>query len=210
MKRIALIPALVLLLALAGCGGPAVNTKTPPAEATPAPMPVFALVVKDTVNPYMQVMYNGFRQGCAEIGAAPVLAGPDANGVPAQQDAISALLDQGVAAICVAANNRDELSDVLQRALQQGVTVVSLDSAVNPGDRMLHIEQAPADVVGRVLVQAGNSILKGQGQFVILTTTPNAPNQDQLAVLDGKGARRQARRLRRDGASDDRLRGGRL
>ena len=92
-----------------------------------------------------------------------MLAGPDANGSPTQEDAILALLDQGVAVICVAANNRDELSDALQQALAQGVTVVSLDSAVDPEDRLLHIEQAPADVVGRVLIQAGYSIVKGQG-----------------------------------------------
>ena len=77
----------------------------------------------------------------------------------------------------MAANNRDALSVSLQQAIKQGVTVVSLDSAVYPEDRMLHIEQAPADVVGRVLMQAGNAILKGQGQFAILTTTQNAPNQ---------------------------------
>ena len=140
-------------------------------------MPVFALVVKDTVNPYMQVMYNGFAKACAEIGAVPVLAGPGVDGVPKQEDAILTLLGQGVSAICVAANNRDALSSALQQAKSQGVTVISLDSAVYPEDRMLHIEQAPADVVGRVLMQAGNAILKGKGQFAILTTTQNAPNQ---------------------------------
>jgi len=175
MKRITLAITLCLLLLLAGCrpDGQDVSPETP----TPEPLPVFALVVKDTVNPYMQVMYNGFVKACEEIGATPVLAGPDANGEPTQEDAILALLAQGVSAVCVAANNRGELSGALQEALRQGVTVVSLDSAVNPEDRMLHIEQAPADVVGRVLIQAGNSILKGQGQFAILTTTPNAPNQ---------------------------------
>jgi rhamnose transport system substrate-binding protein len=175
MKRIALFLALCLLFALAGCG-PAAPAQTEP-TASPEPLPVFALVVKDTVNPYMQVMYKGFVKGCGEIGVSPVLAGPGVNGEPAQENVIWQLLDQGVAAVCVAANNRDALSGVLQDALRRGVTVVSLDSAVYPEDRMLHIEQAPADVVGRVLIQAGNAILKGQGQFAILTTTQNAPNQ---------------------------------
>ena len=175
MKRAALAAALCLLLLLGSCAKPA--QVTVPEPTAPKPMPVFALVVKDTVNPYMQVMYNGFSKACAEIGAAPVLAGPDANGEPSQQEAILTLLSQGVSAICVAANNREALSGALQQALAQGVAVVSLDSAVYPADRMLHIEQAPADVVGRVLIQAGNAILKGQGQFAILTTTENAPNQ---------------------------------
>ncbi len=176
MKRAALACALCLLFALAGCAPSAAPDAAAP-EASSAPRPVFALVVKDTVNPYMQVMYNGFAKACAEIGATPVLAGPGADGVPKQEDAILDLLESGVSAICVAANNRDALSVSLQLAKSQGVTVVSLDSAVYPEDRMLHIEQAPADVVGRVLMQAGNAILKGQGQFAILTTTQNAPNQ---------------------------------
>ena len=175
MKRVALIVALCLLFLLAGCQPD--GRETPPPTPTPGPLPVFALVVKDTVNPYMQVMYKGFSKACAEIGVAPVLAGPDANGEPKQEDAIQALLARGVSAICVAANDRDALSGALRQALSQGITVVSLDSAVYPADRMLHIEQAPADVVGRVLIQAGNAILKGQGQFAILTTTENAPNQ---------------------------------
>lgn len=176
MKRIALFLVLCLVLPLAACTQPAEEIAPQSTEAV-EPQPVFALVVKDTVNPYMQVMYNGFAQACAEIGATPVLAGPDAAGTPTQQDAILNLIEQGVTAICVAANNRDELSDALQQALARNITVISLDSAVYPEDRMLHIEQAPADVVGRVLIQAGSSILNGEGQFVILTTTENAPNQ---------------------------------
>ncbi|MFH1511751.1 MAG: hypothetical protein ABIG45_00200, partial [Bacillota bacterium] len=102
MKRVALAATICLLLALAGCG-PAAPEEQPQADASPAPLPVFALVVKDTVNPYMQVMYNGFVKGCAEIGATPVLAGPDLNGVPKQEDAILELLREGVSVICVAA-----------------------------------------------------------------------------------------------------------
>lgn len=175
MKRSVLAAALCLVIVLTGCQ-PSAQLEpetTPEAE----PMPVFALVVKDRVNPYMQVMYAGFSKACEEVGATPVLAGPDENGVPKQEDSIRSLLDEGVAAICVAANNRDEISAALQTALERGVAVVSLDSAVYPGDRMLHIEQAPADVIGRVLIQAGNSILKGTGEFAILTTTKDAPNQ---------------------------------
>lgn len=175
MKRITLAAVLCLTIAFSGCQ-PAVQNQ-PEATPEPSPMPVFALVVKDRVNPYMQVMYSGFSKACEETGATPLLAGPDENGLPKQEDSILALVDQGVAAICVAANNRDEISGALQAALDRGVVVVSLDSAVYAGDRMLHIEQAPADVIGRVLIQAGNSILKGKGEFAILTTTRDATNQ---------------------------------
>ena len=43
--------------------GPPRSPKPRRRRKRPKPMPVFALVVKDTVNPYMQVMYNGFKRG---------------------------------------------------------------------------------------------------------------------------------------------------
>ena len=49
MKRIALAMVLCLLLSLAGCEPAGQETAQP--TPTPEPLPVFALVVKDTVNP---------------------------------------------------------------------------------------------------------------------------------------------------------------
>ena len=75
---------------------------------------------------------------------------------------------------------------------------------------MLHIEQAPADVVGRVLIQAGNSILKGQGQFAILTTTENAPNQSSWLYWMEKELKDKPDDYAGLELKDDRLRRGRL
>jgi ABC-type sugar transport system substrate-binding protein len=63
-----------LLAVLTGC--------TPVPRAAPAvietPVPrVYALVVKDIVNPYMLTMFDGFKAACAELGAEAVLSGPE-------------------------------------------------------------------------------------------------------------------------------------
>ena len=88
-------------------------------------------------------------------------------------------MNDGVDAIAVAANDRDVLSEVLSMAIQKGVKVVSLDSGVHVSDRMVHIQQAAPDILGRVLIQAAREMIKGEGQAAILTTTHSAPNQSQ-------------------------------
>ncbi|HPF87485.1 MAG TPA: hypothetical protein PK537_05470, partial [Candidatus Limiplasma sp.] len=52
MKRIMLCIILCMVIFLAGCQN-ADPQQSEQAQETAAPMPVFALVVKDTVNPYI-------------------------------------------------------------------------------------------------------------------------------------------------------------
>ncbi len=118
----------------------------------------YALVVKDVTNPYMQRMFSGFAEACAAIGARAVLAGPEDVSVEGQIACVRSLIQSGVDAIAIAANDRDALSPVLQYALAAGIKVISLDSDVRPEDRLVHIQQASPEVIGRVLMQAAREI----------------------------------------------------
>lgn len=177
MRRImALLLAIALLLA--GCAAMEVEREASPEETEAnARVYQFAMVVKDTTNPYMQHMFAGFETACGELGAEALLAGPNTLSAEAQAQSIAALIDQGVDAIAVAANDRDVLSEVLGRAIQAGIQVVSLDSNVNVDDRMVHIQQVAPDILGRVLIQAACEMVGGQGKAAILTTTDSMPNQ---------------------------------
>lgn len=172
MKKLALI-ALCCALLLAGC---AREEATPAAAPTPAPG-VYALIVKDTSNPYMQYMYQGFQEACAEIGATPLLAGSNSSEAESQIREVEALIEKKVDAIAIAANDSDALSDVLQRALEKGIKVISVDSSVHPADRILHIQQALPERIGRVLIQAACEMVGGTGKAAILSTTKSMPNQ---------------------------------
>ncbi len=168
--------AFVCWLSMAGCQP---REASPPLASGPAPVPppVFAIVVKYTTNPYMAQMYEGFAQACRELGVEPRLAGPGDDGSPSQSESLEALLREGVAAIAIAANDRASVSPPLKRAVAAGIPVVSLDSIVDPQDRMVHIQQTSPEMIGRVLIQAGTQMIGGQGQIAILTTTPQMPNQ---------------------------------
>lgn len=172
---VALSMALVLAL-LGGCQQQAPQVAQEPVVPTPAPRR-FAIVVKDAENPYMQRMSEGFDEACAELGIESVVVGPGVGGPPDQSVAVLTLIEQGVDAVAVAANDMGKLSGALQSAMASGIEVVSLDAAVSPADRMLHIQQASPEIVGRVLIQASAEILGGHGQFAILTTTATMPNQ---------------------------------
>ena len=172
-----LLPSFFSLLFVAGCSPPPSDpggaTETAPAKQKST----FALVVKSLENPYMSTMYDGFRGACDELGAEALLLGPGANGTPNQAQLIQNLIDQGVDAIAIAANDMEELSPALQRAKEAGIPVVSLDSVVKPNERIVHIQQASPEIIGRVLIQACAQMLDAEGEFAILTTTDSMPNQ---------------------------------
>lgn len=173
MRR--LLPLFIMLcLLLGGCAAP--PEEAPPEEVQTA-APVYAIVVKDTTNPYMERMYEGFAEACKELGAQAMLTGPGAEGTPTQAETLETLLAEGVDAIIIAANDREEVSDALQEAIAAGTPVVSLDSMVNPEDRLVHIQQASPESVGRVLIQAGAQMIGQEGDIAILTTTETMPNQ---------------------------------
>ena len=180
MKRAAPIFAiLAIALYMAGCAGPPVpRADDSPADEGEPLVPVLALVVKDVTNPYMQRMFEGFESACGEIGAQAVLSGPYTPSISGQIDAINQLIDAEVSAIAVAANDADALEDALTRAMASGIQVISLDSAVNANSRVLHIQQADPEVIGRVLIQAASRMSGGIGQIAILSSTAQATNQN--------------------------------
>jgi rhamnose transport system substrate-binding protein len=122
-------------------------------------------------------MYEGFREACEVLGARALLSGPAGSEDSSQSQYIEALLGEGVDALAVAANDKDELSAALHAVIEAGIPVVSLDSTVNPADRLVHIQQASPEMIGRVLIQAGAQMIDGEGQFAILSTAQTMPNQ---------------------------------
>lgn len=177
MRRLCLALLAAAACLLCACGS---RVPTPsPTPTAPERQPRYALVVKDVTNPYMQRMFSGFEDACTALGAQAVLTGPEGASAQGQIDCIERLIDDDFDALAVAANDRDALSPALQEALKEGVKVVSLDSDVKPEDRLVHVQQASPEVIGRVLMQAAREMVGGSGAFAILTTTRNASNQAQ-------------------------------
>jgi rhamnose transport system substrate-binding protein len=138
----------------------------------------YAIVFKNTGNPYGDKQMGGFEAGIKEQGFEAILRAPDQPTAEAQIQILEQLISQKVAAICIVGNDFDALQPVLTKATNQGIKVFSLDSAVNPASRLTHVNQADSKKIGQTLVQAAYDMAGGSGEIAILSATSQASNQN--------------------------------
>lgn len=179
MKKIiaVLLVALMALTVLASCGGTTNEGGNDTTDNSNAKK-VYAFVAKDVQNPYMQKVFEGFETACKEIGAEALYKGPEAATPEKQIEIINQLVAQGVDGIAIAANDADALQPALTEAMDAGIKVISLDSAVNKDSRQTHIQQADPEKIGRGLIQAAYEMVNGEGGIAILSATAQATNQN--------------------------------
>ncbi|MFW5693910.1 MAG: rhamnose ABC transporter substrate-binding protein [Alkalispirochaeta sp.] len=137
-----------------------------------------AFVFKNTGNPYGEKQMEGFEDGIEEQGAEAILRAPDQPTAEAQIQIVDQLVAQQVTSISITGNDFDALEPVLSRAMDGGIPVLSADSAVNPDSRMVHINQADSEMIGRTLIQAAHDMADGAGDIAILSATSQASNQN--------------------------------
>lgn len=171
------LTAIIGATMMAGCGGGGGSTTSQSSDGSSA-SGTYAFVAKDVQNPYMQKVYDGFERACKEIGAEPLYKGPEAATPEKQIEIINQLVAQNVAGIAIAANDADALQPALTEAMDAGIKVISLDSAVNKDSRQTHIQQADPEKIGRGLIQAAYEMVDGNGGIAVLSATAQATNQN--------------------------------
>ena len=157
------LTAIIGATMMAGCGGGGGSTTSQSSDGSSA-SGTYAFVAKDVQNPYMQKVYDGFEKACKEIGAEPLYKGPEAATPEKQIEIINQLVAQNVAGIAIAANDADALQPALTEAMDAGIKVISLDSAVNKDSRQTHIQQADPEKIGRGLIQAAYEMVDGMDE----------------------------------------------
>ncbi|MCL2812639.1 MAG: substrate-binding domain-containing protein [Clostridia bacterium] len=176
-RLLALCMVCCLLAVCYGCSGPNKESAIDIIEETEKP--VFLMIPKEMSNPYMLKMFEGFAAACSEFGAIPRYGAVEVNTAQAQIELISqAVADGDVSVIALAANDADELETSLKAAMEAGIQILSLDSAVNKNSRMVHIQQAGPEIIGRALVQATQIMTDGEAVVGLISTTPYATNQN--------------------------------
>ena len=68
--------------------------------------------------------------------------------------------------------------DLSEKAMDQKIKVVTLDSDTAPAGRSIFINQASSEGIGQSLVQTLAKAIGNSGDFAILSATPNATNQN--------------------------------
>lgn len=178
MKRLLTIFMLIGVLVLAACGSEAPTGDGSEGGESSDGSKRHAIVFKSTGNPFGERLMEGFEAAIEEIGDEAILRAPDSPTVEGQVQIIEELITQQVDSIVVSANDEDALEPVLKKAMDQGIKVVSTDSAVNADSRMVNVNQADPEGVGRVQVEAVAEMMDYEGEFAILSATSQATNQN--------------------------------
>ncbi|WP_199618306.1 rhamnose ABC transporter substrate-binding protein [Paenibacillus alkalitolerans] len=188
-KMVALLVSILLIFTLAACGQSGGNQAaggqaggqtdgSSNSGGDAGAKKKFAVIFKNTGNPYGEKEMEGFKIAIEELGHEAILKAPDQPTAEAQISMIEELISQKVDAIAIVANDPDALEPALKKAMNQGIKVLSLDSGVNANSRMVHINQADPERIGRVQVQAISEMIGGKGQIAVLSATSQATNQN--------------------------------
>jgi rhamnose transport system substrate-binding protein len=137
-----------------------------------------AFVPKQINNPYEVIADDGGMAAIKEFKGQGKVVGPSDAGASSQVSYINTLTTQRQDAIVIAANDANALVPYLKKAMSQGITVVTFDSDTVPEGRQLFVNQANAESIGRGQIQLVSKLMGGEGEFAILSATPNATNQN--------------------------------
>jgi len=175
MKKLLVVLLSIAMLStlLVGCSGNTAGTTKSAAKKT------YAIIVKNAGNPYNEKESAGFKKVIEDGGATCIIKAPSEATAEAQITMINELVAQKVDAIAIAGNDADALQPALKQAMDAGIKVLSLDSAVNKDSRLVHVNQASTVLIGTTLVAAVADIAGADGgQFAILSATSQATNQN--------------------------------
>lgn len=118
-------------------------------------------IFKSVGNSFGDLMYEGFAEYLAGKGEKTVHFSPEETSVKAQVEIMEEMIAQKVASITISTNGSKGYEEVLQKAKDAGIPIVSVDSEINPEYRICHVSQADARDIGAYLVQAAVMISLG-------------------------------------------------
>src|SRR5271157_2201276 len=99
-----------------------------------------AMVVKSLGNGFFDSCHDGGEEAAKELGNVELIyTGPTKPTAEDQIAVIDSLIAQKVNAIAISANDTNALVPVCKKAMQKGITVISFDSGVAAGGRIMHL-----------------------------------------------------------------------
>lgn len=190
-------------IALSACSSTGGSSAAPASAAAPTPAPTTAASVeapsapasepasqaagpvtvgylpKDIVNKYFAAAKTGVDKAAGELGGTVTQVGPNEAKPDLQIPFITDLTTQGVSAIIISADGKDEVAPALKAAMEAGIKVVGFDSAPAVGAYNVFVNQADFSGVGTSLLDWTCEIVPDcKGDFAILSAAATATNQN--------------------------------
>ena len=98
------------------------------------------ILVKNMGNGFFDAVYRGSQEAVAEIGGMKtVYMGPPQPTAEGQIEIIETLIAQRVDGIAISANDADALIPVAKKAMAAGIKVISFDSGISVGGRIVDL-----------------------------------------------------------------------
>jgi ABC-type sugar transport system substrate-binding protein len=116
--------------------------KLPPSKPVPADQPGqmrFALVPKSVGHPYWEGVRAGMEEAAERLHVKAVFHGPPKASVEEQLKVIEDFITQGFDGIGISPNDPDAVKDVIKRAMDKGIAVVTFDSDSPSSERLVYI-----------------------------------------------------------------------
>ena len=151
--------------------------KAPPPAAKSAGSMTF--IAKSRNNQYFVALSDGFRKAASDFGGEFEMVAPDTTDAASQVPLIQAAVACGVKVLAIAPNSADAVAPALRDAIAKGVAVITVDSDTtgHPDARSVAVLGSDPKIVGECEVDLMSSLRYGHGEFAILSSTPDAPNQ---------------------------------
>lgn len=109
---------------------------------------------KSTGNAFGDLMYDGFKEYIESKGAKAINKSPSETTVQAQVKLIDELITQKVASITISTNGDTGYEQVIQKAKDAGIKVVSVDSKLDKDLRVVHVDPTSQKLIGESLIHA--------------------------------------------------------
>jgi rhamnose transport system substrate-binding protein len=134
---------------------------------------------KDIVNQYFAAAKTGVDKAAGELGGTVTQVGPNEAKADLQIPFITDLTTQGVNAIIISADGKDEVAPALKDAMSKGIKVVGFDSSPAVGAYDVFVNQVDFSGVGVNLADWACELAPDcTGDIAILSAAATATNQN--------------------------------
>jgi fructose transport system substrate-binding protein len=168
----------VAALALAACGGGSESG----GGGGGGDRPIVGLITKTDTNPFFVKMKEGAQQAADQAGVElQSFAGRQDGDNESQVQAIETLISAGAAGFLITANDSAAIVPTLDRARQQGLFVIALDTPTEPADAADATFATDNFQAGLLIGQWAKSKFEAEGKqakIAMLDLSPNRPTVD--------------------------------
>jgi rhamnose transport system substrate-binding protein len=138
-----------------------------------------AIVPKGIEIPYFKFAAEGAQEAAKELGVEVLFEGPVIADAQLQVAVIEELIDKRVDLIAISANDPVMLVPVLQKAMRQGIKVITWDADTEPEGRQFFVNMVEPETLGRHLMDTVSLAMGEKGKFAIMTGSLSAANLNE-------------------------------